>query len=113
MSYRLQGNLLEVCTCKILCPCWVGEDPDGGTCDSSLAYHIDDGQIDGIDVTGLTCVNLVHIPGNVLQGNWRVINFVDDGATDEQVAALTSVFHGKSGGPLADVSQLFGEIIDV
>jgi len=113
MSYRLKGNLLEVCTCKILCPCWVGEDPDGGTCDSSLAYHIDEGQIDGVDVAGLTWVNMVHIPGNVLQGNWRVVNFIDEHATEEQAQALTSLFHGKLGGPLADVSQLFGEIIDV
>src|SRR5262245_59537515 len=33
MAYTLEGQLLEVCTCNILCPCWVGEDPDGGTCD--------------------------------------------------------------------------------
>ena len=25
MAYELEGQLLEVCTCKILCPCWVGE----------------------------------------------------------------------------------------
>ena len=27
MAYRLQGSILEVCTCKVLCPCWIGEDP--------------------------------------------------------------------------------------
>lgn len=113
MSYHLTGNLLEVCTCEILCPCWVGENPDGGTCDSSLAYHIESGEIDGVDVSGLTWVNLVHIPGNVLQGNWRVVNYVDDRATDAQHSALVALFHGKLGGPLADVAQLFGEIIEV
>ncbi|MDH4012188.1 MAG: hypothetical protein OEU55_15805 [Desulfobacterales bacterium] len=30
MAYRLEGKLLEVCTCNAICPCWVGEDPDGG-----------------------------------------------------------------------------------
>lgn len=113
MSYRLKGNLLEVCTCNILCPCWVGEDPDGGTCDSSFAYHIDEGQIEGVEVSGCTWANLIHIPGNVLQGNWRIVNFVDQAATDEQVKALTSAFHGKLGGPLAEVAQLVGEVIDV
>jgi hypothetical protein len=24
MTYKLEGNLLEVCTCKAICPCWVG-----------------------------------------------------------------------------------------
>jgi len=46
MAYQLEGRLLEVCNCDVLCPCWVGEDPDGGTCDAIVAYHIDDGQIE-------------------------------------------------------------------
>jgi hypothetical protein len=29
-GYELEGSLLEVCTCNVLCPCWIGEDPDGG-----------------------------------------------------------------------------------
>ena len=43
MSYQLEGRLLEVCDCNVLCPCWVGEDPDNGTCDAVVAYHIDKG----------------------------------------------------------------------
>lgn len=113
MSYHLEGDLLEVCTCNILCPCWVGENPDGGTCDSSLAYHIRKGEIDGVDVSGLTWVNVVHIPGNVLEGNWRAINYLDESATDEQEQALRKVFHGKAGGPIADLAQLVSEVIDV
>src|ERR1051325_6076469 len=51
MAYRLEGRLLEVCDCRVLCPCWIGEDPDNGTCDSAMAYHFDAGQIEGVDVT--------------------------------------------------------------
>ena len=36
MGYQLQGRLLEVCSCNTLCPCWVGDDPDGGTCDTAV-----------------------------------------------------------------------------
>ena len=54
MAYQLEGSLLEVCTCNVLCPCWVGEDPDSGTCDSAMAYHFDKGDINGVDVSGLT-----------------------------------------------------------
>ncbi len=28
-KYQLEGRLLEVCSCDVLCPCWVGRDPDG------------------------------------------------------------------------------------
>ena len=48
--YQLQGTLLEVCSCGVLCPCWVGEDPDGGECFSFLSHSFKQGQIDGIDV---------------------------------------------------------------
>ena len=53
-KYQLDGRLLEVCTCEVICPCWVGADPDGGTCDSALGWHIDTGTIQGVDVSGLT-----------------------------------------------------------
>jgi hypothetical protein len=31
-GYQLEGTLLEACSCGVLCPCWVGEDPDAGVC---------------------------------------------------------------------------------
>jgi hypothetical protein len=37
MGYDIEGRLLEVCTCNVLCPCWVGEDPDYKTCDTTIA----------------------------------------------------------------------------
>ena len=54
MAYDLQGSLLEVCSCNVLCPCWIGVDPDGGDCQSVVAYHFDRGLIRGVDVSGLT-----------------------------------------------------------
>ena len=30
LAYDLKGTLLEACSCGVLCPCWIGEDPDGG-----------------------------------------------------------------------------------
>ncbi len=48
MAYHLEGQLLEVCNCKVLCPCWIGEDPDPGTCDAINAYHIERGTIAGL-----------------------------------------------------------------
>lgn len=113
MAYQLEGRLLEVCTCNVLCPCWVGEDPDGGTCDGVLAWHVDEGAVDGTNVAGRTLVILTHIPGNILQGNWRVRVYVDDQATPEQKEAMLNVWTGKLGGPVADLAQLVGEVIAV
>lgn len=113
MSYQLEGRLLEVCTCNVLCPCWVGEDPDNGTCDGVLAWRVDKGTVDATDVSGHTLVILTHIPGNILQGNWRVRVYVDDQATPEQKEALLNVWTGKLGGPVADLAKLVGEVIAV
>ena len=113
MAYQLEGRLLEVCDCNVLCPCWIGEDPDNGTCDAVVAYQFDKGTVDGVDVSGLTLAYLTHIPGNVLQGNWKSAVFVDDAATDEQQEALVNVFTGKLGGPVADFAQLIGEVVSV
>lgn len=112
--YNLQGTLLEACSCNVLCPCWIGEDPDLGTCDSFNAYHFDKGTINGVDVSGLSIVNVCKIPGNVLAPkSWKVLMLVDDRATDEQLKALLDAYSGKLGGPLADLAQLVGEIVGV
>ena len=87
-TYSLDGTLLEACSCMAPCPCWIGDDPDGGKCDGLVAYHVDKGQIRGVDVSDLSVVLAAQIPGNVLAGNWRVVLYVDDRATPEQREAL-------------------------
>src|SRR2546425_8508969 len=67
-TYVLDGTLLEACSCGGPCPCWVGDDPDGGRWDSVNAYHIDRGRVGGVDVSNLSFVQVNQIPGNVLAG---------------------------------------------
>jgi hypothetical protein len=113
MAYKLEGKLLEVCNCNVLCPCWIGEDPDNGTCDTVVSYHIDQGTIEGVDVSGLTLALAAFLPGNILKGNWRVAVFIDDQATPQQQEALLNVWTGKLGGPVADLAKLVGEVVTV
>lgn len=109
-GYVLEGTLLEACNCKVLCPCWIGEDPDEDACWAIEAYHVDRGTIAGVDVSGLTYVQVEFIPGNVLdEGTWRQLRILDAAGTDEQRAALLGAFRGEYGGPLADLAALVGE----
>lgn len=113
-TYSITGTLLEACSCRTLCRCWIGEDPDGGACDAFNAYHIDKGEINGVDVTGLNYVQVVKIPGNVLvPKSWKRVTYVDAKATPEQRKAILDAWHGKLGGPLADLNGLIGEDIAV
>ncbi len=112
-DYTLEGTLLEVCSCGVLCPCFVGEDPDGGECVGLIAYHLDRGEIGGVDVTGLTVANIVEIPGNALAGGWRVVVVIDADASDEQHEALVAAFGGQLGGGLADLAGLVDELVAI
>jgi hypothetical protein len=113
-GYLLEGTLLEACSCGVLCPCWIGQDPDGGQCFSFNAYHFDRGQINGLDVSGLNIVEVCHIPGNVLTpSSWKVVMIVDDKASQRQQDAIVGAYRGQFGGPLADLAGLFGEVKEV
>jgi hypothetical protein len=113
MGYHLEGRLLEVCNCNVLCPCWIGEDPDNGTCDTIVAWHFDKGKIEGVDIAGTTIAVIAHVPGNILQGNWRAAVFVSDNATPKQEEAILKVYTGKLGGPVGDLVKLIGEVVSV
>jgi len=88
----------------------VGDDPHGGWCNSLNVYHYDRGDINGIDVSGLTLALVNQISGNIMQGNWKVVAYVDNRATPEQKAAILAAHTGQLGGPLADFAKLIAEV---
>lgn len=113
-SYEIDGSLLEACQCGVLGPCWLGEDPDEGDCRVVLAFHFRTGHIGGLDVSGLTVVQLVYIPGNMFApGTWRVVRLIDERASGAQRAALLQLFRGELGGPLADLASLVDQEVAV
>jgi hypothetical protein len=114
MGYEIEGRLLEVCTCNVLCPCWVGENPDYKTCDTTIAWGIEKGSVEGVDVGGLTFAVSAHIPNNILEPkSWKAAVFVDDKASDAQQDVLIKLFTGQLGGAVADLAGLIGEVVAV
>jgi hypothetical protein len=112
-AYVLEGTVMEACNCDVLCPCCVGENPDNGTCDSVLAYHIDRGQINGVDVSNLTVLAAIHSPGNMFEGHWKRALVLDKRASHDQSLALTEAFEGRLGGPLGDLATLVSERAEI
>jgi hypothetical protein len=113
MAYHLAGRLLEVCNCRSICPCWIGEDPDFGTCDTIVAWRFDEGTINGVDVSDRTIALIAHVPGNILQGNWKAAVYLDERVTPPQEEAILAVYTGKLGGPVGELVKLVGEIVSV
>ncbi|MCG6944425.1 MAG: DUF1326 domain-containing protein, partial [Deltaproteobacteria bacterium] len=81
--------------------------------DGTLSWHIEKGDIQGVDVSGITIAMLCHIPGNIMNGNWRAVIFLDEKASSQQEEAILNVFTGKLGGPIADFASLVGEVVGV
>jgi hypothetical protein len=116
MAYRMSGTYLESCNCEVACPCGTSNLALPATydrCQVLLAFHIDDGDVDGVDVSGATVAMLADTPGQMTDGNWRVGLFIDDSTSEEQRGRLQDVFSGAQGGPAGLFAPLVGEILGV
>ncbi len=108
MSYDLKGIFLEACDCKVICPCWFDEDPDGEGCTGVIGWHVENGAIGGVDVSGTTVVSVSHHEGHRHSGGQEVMLIIGQDASDEQAGALEAAFSGRLGGPLEELKELTG-----
>jgi hypothetical protein len=115
MSWTIAGHYFENCTCDVVCPCTasfaLGANKD--RCTVVLVFHIDSGEIEGVDVGGLTLAALADTPRFMHEGNWRLGVLVDEAASDEQAGKLGAVFGGALGGPMAALVPLVSEQLGV
>ena len=115
MTWRIEGRYFENCSCDMPCPCTVSFDSgaDLDRCNALLAFHIERGEVDGVDVGGVTVVAVLDTPKVMTDGNWRLGMLIDDKASDEQVERLIGVFGGARGGPMEALAPLVGEQLGV
>jgi hypothetical protein len=115
MAWSIEGRYFECCNCEVVCPCSVSpfQGADYDHCLVVEAFHVDSGEIEGVDVAGTMVAVVGELPKYILEGNWRVGLLVDEAASDEQVAKLAAVFSGELGGPPAVLSGLIGEMLGV
>jgi hypothetical protein len=112
MAWRLEGTYFENCNCDVLCPCAASYfvlPADNERCHVTLVFHVDDGEIDGVDVSGLTYAVVADTPGMMADGNWRVGLLMDAAAAPEQAEALAGVASGARGGAPAMFAPFIGE----
>jgi hypothetical protein len=100
MTWQLSGRSVELCSCEMLCPCWLGPDgnPDQGWCAGAFAFDIERGASDGADLSGTRVALTAEWPGNFFGGNGTARLYLGDGATTEQRRELEAIFMGKKGG---------------
>ena len=105
MAFNLKGEMIETCSCNMLCPCWYGVQDlmimDQGWCGTAILIRIQEGDSDGVDIGGLNLVVGLFFPGPTLfDGNGTGRVYVDDRTTPEQERELEKIFQAKQGGPM-------------
>jgi hypothetical protein len=115
MSWKLDGSYFETCSCDVVCPC-TASFALGATherCRVTLVFNVKEGEVEGIDVSGLTVAAVADTPKVMSDGNWRLGVFVDAAASEQQAEKLGGVFSGALGGPMQALAPLVGENLGV
>jgi hypothetical protein len=110
MAWRVEGRSLELCSCKMLCPCWLGPegDPDKGWCAGVFAFDIREGESDGFKLDGTRVAITAEWPGNFFAGKGTLRVYIDEHTSGDQRRELEAIFSGNKGGPL---EGLLGAVI--
>lgn len=102
MSWNLSGRSMELCSCKALCPCWLGPEgePDQEWCGAVFGFDIESGSSDGVSLANTKVVITAHWPENFFSGNGSARLYIDSAASADQQRELEAIFHGRKGGLL-------------
>ncbi len=112
MAWHMTGHYYAPCSCKVGCPCVLGElEGDQGWCSACLVFDIDQGDVEGVDVAGTKGAFVGDWPSGFLSGNGKGRMYFDPSDTPEQRTALESVFEGKKGGPFEIIASLLTETL--
>src|SRR4051812_23037243 len=115
MAWSIEGRYFENCSCEVVCPCTaslaLGADYDH--CRAALVFHIDSGEVEGVDVSGVTVTAIAETGKYMHEGNWRLGVLMDEAASEEQAEKLGAVFSGQLGGPMEALGPLVGEQLGV
>lgn len=112
MAWTLQGTWYESCSCKVMCRCNFGPaEPDQGWCSGVLAFTVDAGESNGVDLAGTTAVLHAELPGDFMGGIDKAVMYLDEGCSQEQRDELEAIFQGKRGGVWEGVAGMIGEFL--
>ncbi|SEM62387.1 DUF1326 domain-containing protein [Streptacidiphilus jiangxiensis] len=114
MAWHIEGTYFENCNCDMVCPCstsGLSAPADHDRCLVVLAFHVASGQVDDVEVSGLTVGVVADTPPLMSEGGWRMGLFMDEAASPAQAEALGGVFSGQRGGPMAGLGPLVGEML--
>lgn len=112
-QWTLKGTYFETCNCDLACPCVFLSAPTDGECTVLVAWHIERGHFENVDLSGLNAALAAYSPGHMTQVPWKAALYLDDRASQEQRERLTRIFGGQAGGHPARLATHIGEVLGV
>jgi len=114
MAWQLSGQVLETCSCKMVCPCILGPaEPDQGWCGGALVFDIQEGNSDGVSLSGTRTALAFDLPGDFFGGNGTGRLYVSDSASADQRRELEAIFGGQKGGAFAALGGVLSKVLPV
>lgn len=116
-AYSISGSYYEACNCDAICPCRKqGDTPGGrstyGVCDFLLSWHINNGHMGSVDLSGLNVSIAGTYNDDVGDDIWSVFIYIDEAASKQQFDAISRIFSGQTGGNLS-VTAYFSTILGI
>ena len=115
-DWSINARYYEACNCAHGCPCNFNGYPTDGSCEGVVAFAVDEGDRDGVDLSGTQVVAAVMWPAAIHDGNGKLAVFID-AQTDEQREALGKILMGEDGGMpweilAATISEVHGPFFE-
>jgi hypothetical protein len=119
-DWRIKGRYYEACNCAHGCPCNFNGFPTHGKCEATVAFAVDEGERDGVDLAGVKVGTAVMWPRAIHDGNGKMAVFID-AASDEQREAIVKIITAEDGGmpweilatTISDIRGPFFERIEI
>ena len=112
-DWKISGTYFETCNCDATCPCIFLSDPTEDDCSVLVAWHIEEGSFNGVNLGNLNVALAVNSPGNMATTPWKAAVYFDDRATDSQKDSLLKIFTGQAGGHMSRLVTHIGEVLGV
>ena len=99
-QWRIKGDFIDFCKCRVPCPCSWGRPPDEGDCQGVIAFHIREGNYGDVKLDGLNIAAISEFEGNIWDPDVRTKGdglFFDERADESQREAIQMIFGGQAG----------------
>jgi hypothetical protein len=102
-AWHVQGSYFESCNCDAICPCRSIDSVAGGRsthgiCMGVLSWLIEEGHAEETDLAGLKVALALRYDDDEPGSPWDWILYLDERASEKQLAAVEAIFTGRLGG---------------